>query len=249
MPLIINLSTTHDYSIDETVAAFVKICNQYSGGCLQSMPGFFQNWTNYAWVTAKYQLNYTSLIEPYKLGKITTDQFLDNLSKIFYFMKDIDKSERHSILADAWNASIKLSEKTEDRLSLILEEAKSQPVYLISNTNELNINAIFALFKKHNPDVDFKNLDTSIKDSKEPIEILPNVYLCLSYRYGAFKAETVTTLSLLEHVSKTCSGPVTLVSQFPGDLKKGKELNLDNVLNADEFYNAQVSNSLMKKNQ
>lgn len=250
MTLIVNLSTTHDYSIDKTVAAFVQICNQHSKGCLQSMPGFFQNWTNYAWVMAKYQANYTSLIEPYKLGKISTDEFLNNLSRIFYFLNDMDINTRNLLLADAWNASIKLSEKTQDRLSLLVEEAKTQPVYLISNTNELNVNAILALFKDNNSHVKFnENMDTNIQDSKEPIEISPNIYLCLSYRYGAFKEETVSTVSLLEDLSKNCSGAITLVSQYPGDLKKAEQLGFDNVLNAEEFYSSKMSNSLMKKSQ
>jgi hypothetical protein len=77
------------------------------------MLGFFQSWTNYAWVMAQYQANDTSLIEPYKLGKRSTQEFLANLSKIFYFMNDMDKELRGSLLANAWNASIKLSAKTQ----------------------------------------------------------------------------------------------------------------------------------------
>lgn len=247
MTLIVNLSTTHDYSIDKTVAAFVQICNQHSNGCLQSMPRFFQNWTNYAWVMAKYQANYTSLIEPYKLGKISTQEFLANLSQIFYFMQDMDKETRELLLANAWNASIKLSEKTQNRLAQLVEEAKTQPVYLIANTNELNVNAILALFRIRNPELTFNEVvDTSIIASKKPVEIAPNIYLCLSYRYGAFKTEAVSTVGLLEDLSKSCSGPITLVSQYPGDLKKGEQLGL-NVLNAEDFYTPVLSSSLLKK--
>lgn len=247
MTLIVNLSTTHDYSIDKTVAAFVQLCNQHSKGCLQSMPGFFQNWTNYAWVMAKYKVNYPSLIEPYKLGKVSTEEFLNNLAKIFYFMHDLEKETRDSLLAKAWNASIKLSEKTQDRLSQLVEESKNQPVYLISNTNELNANAILALFRKNHPDLAFKEaVDTSILDSKEPIEILPNMYLCLSYRYMAFKT-AVSTVSLLDDLAMNCEGPITMVSQYPGDLEKGRQLGFAEVLNGEDFYNS--PNSLLKKCQ
>lgn len=239
MTLIVNLSTTHDYSIDKTVAAFVQICNQHSKGCLQSMPRFFQNWTNYAWVMAVYKANYSALIEPYKLGKISTPAFLERLSKIFYFLQDMDKKTRDSLLAHAWNASIKLGEKTQDRLSQLVEQAKTQPVYLISNTNELNVNAVLALFKEGNPDLKFNEMmDTRIMDSKEPIEILPNIYLCLSYRFGAFKTETVSTASLIEDLSRRCSGPISIVSQYPGDLEKGRQLGFTGVLNAEGFYNS-----------
>ena len=92
-------------------------------------------------------------------------------------------------------------------------------------------------------------VDTSIIDSKEPIEILPNIYLCLSYRYGAFKTEAVSTVSLIEDLSKNCSSPITLVSQYPGDLKKGEQLGLDKVLNAEDFYNPEMPDSLLKKCQ
>lgn len=237
MTLIVNLSTIHDYSIDATVAAFVHLCNRYSNGCLQGMPGFFQNWTNYAWVMAKYKANYASLIEPYKLGEISTETFLDNLSEIFYFMKDIDKETRSNLLSKAWNASIKLNEKTEDRLSQLVEKAKTETVYLISNTNELNVHAIVDLLKTHNLDTDFvDDIDISINHSQEPIEILPNIYLCLSYRYGAFKEQSASTVSLLDHLSDNCPSPRTLVSQYPGDLKKGAQLGLENILSSDDFY-------------
>lgn len=250
MTLFVNLSTTHDYSIEKTVAAFVQLCNEHSKGCLQGMPGFFQNWTNYAWVMAKYQLNYTSLIEPYKLGRISTEQFLKNLSKIFYFMDYLDEETRNSLLINAWNASIKLSTTTQDRLSQLVEEAITQPVYLISNTNELNVQAILALFKANNPDVPFNEAaDIRVLDSQEPIEIARNIYLCLSYRHGAFKTETVSTVSLLDDVAKKCSGPKTLVSQYPGDLQKGVQLGLDRVLKAEDFYHPAIHDSSLKKGQ
>ena len=66
------------------------------------------------------------------------------------------------------------------------------------------------------------------------------------YRYGAFKTEAVSTVGLLEDLSRNCSSPITLVSQYPGDLKKGEQLDLDNVLNAEDFY---MPNSLLKKCQ
>ena len=249
MTFFVNLSTTHDYSINETVGAFVQLCNEYSNGCLQCMPGFFQNLNNYGWVMAQFKANYASLIEPYKLGKISTERFLDNLSHIFYFMKDMDKSERNKLLAKAWSSSIKLSAATEERLGMLLEKAGDEPVYLVSNTNELDVHAILDLLQKKYPDLEWnKAADICITHSQEPIKILPNVYLCLSYRYGAFKEQTAPTVSLLDHLSKQCSGSKTLVSQFQGDLKKGQILGFENVFNAEEFYNSSMSISMLKKN-
>ena len=250
MTFFVNLSTTHDYSIDETAGAFVQICNQHSNSCLQSMPGFFQNWTNYAWVMAQFHTNYVSVIQPYKLGKISTERFLENLSQIFYFMNNMDKSKRNELLANAWSSSIKLSTNTQNRFGKLVEQAADEPVYLISNTNELDVRAILNLLQVNNPDLEWdKETDISIINSKEPIKILPNVYLCLSYRYGSFKEQTATTASLLEFISEQCPGSKTLVSQFPGDLEKGNLLGLNNVLNAEEFYNSSMSNSMLKKHQ
>ena len=40
------------------------------------------------------------------------------------------------------------------------------------------------LFKKCNPALNFSNeADVGIKHSKDPVEILPHVFLCLSYRW------------------------------------------------------------------
>lgn len=246
--LIVNLSSTHDYSIDETIAAFVDLCDEHSNACLKSMPGFFQRLTNYTWVKAQFSLNYKSLIEPYKLGKISTDQFLDGLSNIFYFMSSIDRDQRHELLTKAWNSSIKTSLATHGRLNQLIDEARTQPVYLVSNTNPLNVLGIIELFMKNAPAIRFnRQIDISVQDSKEPIEILPNVYLCLSYRYGAFKQDTGSTMGLIEHVinNHNSNQPITVISQFPQDLKKAEQLGIQHRFAAEEFYT--VNSDLMKK--
>ncbi|KTD22294.1 Uncharacterised protein [Legionella lansingensis] len=251
MGLIVNLSTIHDYSINETVSAFVRLCNQYSYGCLQCMPGFFQTGTNYAWVMAQYKLKYKSLIEPYKLGNISTEDFLDNLAEIFYFMDDMSTGERNKLLKEAWNASIKMSEHTQDRLRQLVEKAASEKVYLISNTNELNIQAILDLFKEQYPDLPFKEkIDISIQDNKEPVEILPNIYLCLSYRFKTFKSENVTTVSLVEElVKENQDEEFTVVSQYAGDLKKAEQLGIIHIQKAEEFYFSEATDLLVRNSQ
>lgn len=240
MTLIVNLSTTHDYSITETASSFAKLCNKFSGGCLQCMPGFFQTGTNYAWVMAQYQLNYKSHIEPYRLGNITTDAFLQNLAEIFYFMdeeNDMGIHERNRLLAKAWNASIKMSGTKDFRLCHLVEQAQSEPVYLISNTNELNMQAILDLFIRENPDLVFNDVDISIKENREPLEILPNVFLCLSYQFKTFKSEAVTTGTILEELVTRNSGQhITVVSQFEGDRNKARQLKIENVQTDEEFY-------------
>lgn len=236
MTLIVNLSTTHDYSLDDTVAAFVELCNEYSKGCLQAMPGFFQKGSNYLWVKGMLLAYYSTYIEPYKLGKIDTKAFLENLSSVFNFMDYMDEDARDKLLIDAWNTSIKITEFTKDRLRVLVQKAESGPVYLIANTNELNVRAILSLYQEMYPDLEFKkDIDIGIHNTQSPIEILPNIFLCLSYQYGTFKTKAVTTMGLLENLSTKLEKPISVVSQYSGDREKAKELGLE-VLDLNEFY-------------
>ena len=213
------------------------------------MPVVIQNGTNYLTMQAQYYLKYKSHIEPYKLGKINTKQFLENLSELFPFIKDIDEPGREKLLADAWSSSIKLGPTTEDRFRMLVDiAAADKQVYLISNTNELDVRTILNLLQEKHSELEwYKEIDISVTSSKEPIKILDNVYLCLSYRYGAFKEQTATTMSLLEELSGQYRGPKTLVSQYSGDLNKAKELNFNHVLNVEEFYNIGMSNPMSPK--
>ena len=86
------------------------------------------------------------------------------------------------------------------------------------------------------PDLEFKkDIDIGTHNTQSPIEIVPNVFLCLSYQYGAFKTQTVTTMSLLESLSIKLEKPISVVSQYSGDREKAKELGLD-VRDLNEFY-------------
>lgn len=184
---------------------------------------------------SKYKANYKALIEPYKLGKITTNAFLDNLATIFYFLSEVPRETRDEILSSAWNSSISLDDETEKRILLIIEKSKTQPVYLVLNTNELNMMAILKIFQERFPAKCREGIDISIKDSQEPVEVMPNIYLCLSYRYCAFKDGNNSTASLLEQLHHKLPGEMSVVSQFQPDLDKAKEMGVDYV-EADDFY-------------
>ena len=235
MSLIINLSSLHKYSISETVYQFVKMSNEYSQGYLSCAPFFVQNTFNYAWVMLKYNEHYKVFIEPYKLGRLSTDTFLDNLAAVFNFLSELPREKRHDILASAWNSSISLDDEMIKRLSIIIEASKTQSVFLVSNTNELNMAAILKLFLHAFKEKCMESLDISIKDSQEPVEIMPNIFLCLSYRYCAFKDGYHSTASLIDLVSQSLKDNVTVVSQFQPDLDKAKELGLGCV-EAGSFY-------------
>lgn len=212
----------------------------------------------------QYSMNDKQLIQPYKLGSINTEQFLQNLLQIFPFLRDIaaeqeamvglngGESYSHefalSLLENAWNEIIDLDETRISRFPALVAQSQAEPVYLISNTNELNVLKILRLLKKQNPDITFYTpIDLSVQESQEPIEIAPNIFLCLSYRYQLFKtvsearsANSHSTMSLLNHlVEKQLSGvaisDIRVVSQFAGDLAAATKLGI-NAVHADNFF-------------
>lgn len=272
MTFIVNLSVIHTlHPISTNLAAFSAICDRYSNGCCSCWPGLF-SWTNYGWVSYQYQTRYAELIEPYKLGRIDTDEFLENLEEIFDFLDDSDLEEetvlvprtnvhystnnKHAILEEAWNAGIALDETTNYRLPSLI--AQDEPIYLVSNTNELNVLAIIALLKAQNPQIQFnKNIDLSVTEDRNPIEIAPNIYLCLSYRYQLFKTaqqNTATnpnsTMSLLRHLVEnqleTHESDIKVISQYDGDLEEARKLGIPeaNLHRADDYFSHGMSEIL-----
>lgn len=272
MPLIVNLSSIHTlHPTIKSVDAFVQLCNKYSSGCFSSCPTLFKSWSNYAWVMYQYSMNDKQLIQPYKLGVINTEQFLRNLLQIFPFLGDVAAKQvaivglnggesysdefALSLLENAWNEIIDLDETRASRFPVLFTQAQAEPVYLISNTNELNVLKILRLLKEQNPDIRFNTpIDLSVQESKEPIEIAPNVFLCLSYRYQLFKTVTEnrsanphSTMSLLdrlvkEQLSGVETSDIRVVSQFSGDLAEAAKLGIptDNVFDADKFFDDTV---------
>jgi hypothetical protein len=273
MTFIVNLSAVHTLlPISTNLAAFADICDRYSEGCCSCWPGLF-SWTNYGWVSYHYQTRYAELIEPYKLGQIDSDQFLANLSEIFDFLDDDDLDQgvllrarknvhystnnKHALLEEAWNASIALDETTNYRLPDLADQ--NEPVYLVSNTNELNVIAIIALLKAKNPDIQFEEtIDLSVTEDRKPIKIAPNIYLCLSYRYQLFKtAEQNTTsnpnstMSLLRHLVEnelaTDKADIKVISQYDGDLAEAKNIGIPqaNLYRSEDYFKPAISEILI----
>lgn len=272
MPLIVNLSSIHTlHPTSKSVDAFVQLCNKYSSGCFSSCPTLFKSWSNYAWVMYQYSMNDKRLIHPYKLGAINTEQFLQNLLQIFPFLRDIAPEQEVmvglnggesysrefalSLLENAWNEIIDLDDTQVSRFPALVAQSQTEPVYLISNTNELNVLKILRLIKKQNPDITFNiPIDLSVQESNEPIEIAPNIFLCLSYRYQLFKTVTEnrsanphSTMSLLNHLVKeqlsgVATSDIRVISQFSGDLAEATTLGIpaDNIFHADKFFNDTV---------
>ncbi|CAM2985811.1 Uncharacterised protein [Legionella steigerwaltii] len=141
MPLIVNLSSIHAlYPISTSVQSFEDICDQYSTGCFSSCSSFFQSWTNYAWLMYQLSRNDSKLIQPYRLGKLTTEQFLERLLHIFSFLEDAtpksgemerlkskqlySKTFEKMLLEEAWNSQIGWDKKKANYLYALIHEAQ-----------------------------------------------------------------------------------------------------------------------------
>ena len=133
---------------------------------MNSCPSFFQSGTNFSWVTYQYVHNNATLIQPYRLGKIPTEEFLQSILNIFDFLKDATLDDEDlqrlagrkfssqepvlQLLEEAFNEVIYMDENRALRFSHLVAKAEQEPVYLISNTNELDVLKIIELLKKHN---------------------------------------------------------------------------------------------------
>lgn len=247
MAIIVNLSTLHDYSIYKTVGAFAALCKAHSPSCFNSGSDFLglKYGANYAWVMSEYLSKYDLLIKPYKLGEISTDDFLENLSEIFYFMRNMEDAERHQLLAKAWTSSIEMSDEKMLRFASLLEKSKDEPVYIVSNTNEMDVRATINLLKQCNPEWNMNdNISIGVEHSQVPVELSPNLFLCLSYRYQLFKSVQNGTPGLIKQLidNLTSSEKVnlTMVSNHKLDLMLAKDIGAASVLEAEPFYEGQV---------
>lgn len=303
MRIIVNLSSLHTlYPINTSVKAFTELCNRYSPDwqitryaknldyCLCNM-GFFgatAKWVeptlNWGWVVGNNLANHylgKAIIDSYKLGKINTKQFLEELLNVFYFMKDtnirfkqedIDRvwSQRQylislqglinkeslthqhiatALLEDAWNTMVDYKSEDEDKLNQLIQQMQSDrnEIYIISNTNELQVSKIIYLLRQHHPQIKWKEkIDISSVSSDQPVEIAPSIYLYLSYRVGAYKtsqdnkaASNNSTPALLRSLIdklKCDKSEIRVISQFTKDLTEAKGMGIQNIYQAKDYY-------------
>lgn len=240
--LVINLSPLLHYSLEETIEAFVDLA--YSKDSV--LPDFFQRVWNKATISA-LMYKHNELLNSYKKGGISTEDFLDRLSMIFSFLKGRSREDQHSILRQAFTSSIRLTEETLGRLPdlVYLWSKRGDPIYLISNSNPMDIQAIVALFRTtYGHLINFYDVDLTVASTNKPLEIAEGLYLCTSYQFNAYKAggDGGTTMSLL---GKLVAGGIdeegqlkptgiiplqpphcTLVSQHEPDLAEGRRLGM-----------------------
>ena len=104
MPLIINLSSLHRLlPISNGVDAFAQLCDRYSHGYFSCCcPSMFTKLTNKAWVAWKYSQHLKTVINPYKLGELTTEQFLNRMLNIFSFLEDDNLKYPNEVIGELW---------------------------------------------------------------------------------------------------------------------------------------------------
>jgi|GEM_PF-2998745 len=162
------------------------------------------------------------LFDQYKLGQLGTEQFLANIRAKLSFLeeaeyepdliadlyehrseylslKDITKLEdlktnkiaiANALIEKAWNVKIDFNETCLQRMQLLL--SKGEDIYLVSNSNELNIYKILHWYKQQFKTINwFDKLDISHCSDEKPVQVAanPNIYLCLSYRFNSYKTD------------------------------------------------------------
>ena len=297
--LLANFSTIPSVvNIDRGLEAFVNLRKEYKEfthcGCSWK-PSSFSNaiWIRYIFIKHQRSIN------DYKLGRLSTAQFLQKLREVFDFLetaefnqaiKDEIWSQReelyslkeiheqsaltqehliNALVEQAWNAILDFHSDDYAKFEKLWALAQAgQEVYFISNTNELNIHKMLIKLQKNLPHIPWEKSISISKDDagNEGIKIAPNMYLCLSYQFSAYKTasdikelrqnmgnccfpcvrnnndtEITTTPSLIRKLFEYkgwAPTKVTIISQYPKDLVEAKDLGVpaENRYFAKDYY-------------
>lgn len=224
MTIVVNLSAIHTLlPIDHAVEAFTALQSTYSSnGCCSCCPSFFNHWTLKQIMNLKLKWNQSSLIDPYKLGIINTDQFIDGMLEALPFMRGItipasektrlledklapytlknvrevseitNEMAARALLEEAWNSIIAFQNEDRRKIQMLLESGES--ICFISNSNELHIMKILDILREEFPAAGwYDEIDLSVKQDGVAIKLAPNSSLYVSYRFNAFKTLTDKT--------------------------------------------------------
>lgn len=219
---IINLSTIHTVApISKVIDNFAKLHYDYANSWLHF------KWYSKLWVSLKY-LTMMPIINEYKLGKKNTETFISKLKDIFYFIPPEVSSEK---LTNAWNSLITWDPKSTERLNYLIN--KNQPINLISNTNELNIQQIKQDIDKATEESWSWKLQT---EGECQFQVYKNFRLMTSYENGVFKTDGLLEKLVAQLISEGhIREKIFLVSQYQQDLVKAQELGIQNQ-SADQFF-------------
>lgn len=234
MQRVINLSAIHTLQpIHHGISAFVRLCDKYSNSTFSCCSSFFSHGVNYAWVMNQYRKSLNTLINPYKLGHITTDNFLNGLLEMFPFMLNTsleiscedmqrlndNKASSYSLrnmdnpsacdyakalLEEAWNSIITFSDEDVAKIQKTFEEEGD--VYFMSNTNELNVFKIIQWMQNHLPDkikLDLNSPQIVQKNMLSVLQIGSGAHLIASYLCHTYKTEQDNTKAQVPRTTPT----------------------------------------------
>lgn len=223
---IVNLSSIHK------LKSILQVLNRFADLHYRYAPSRLGRWKLYSlvWTALQYR-DFIPSINEYKLGEISTANFIKQLQTIFYFLP---APESAKLLTDAWNSLILWDDQSTERLKALINEHK--PIYFISNTNPLNIEKIIEFFNENYPDITWQLPEVT---PENPLEIADNFYLCPSYQFKEFKEGTPGLIAILKKYLLDNKGEklenILLVSQYKADLTKAKELGIESQ-SADVFF-------------
>lgn len=230
---IVNLASVHKYDIHKSIDAFAALYTQQDQSCC---PGFFTNWFNKGWVLLQYHRHKNTLIAAYRRGELNTEQFVGQL------FTNLQVSPEK--ITNAWTAAISFDEETENKMRHLLTLTKDEKIYLIANTNEMDLQKIVNWFAQTFSDIRWVMTEDNLNKRNQPIEIAPNIYLCLSCRYGVFKNESPyleippMLAQLRDQISQSAGHDMTIVSQYSEDRAFAQKLGMQ-CKNPKDFFQIQ----------
>lgn len=224
--IIVNLSAMHK------LKSILAVLNKFATLHKNNSTSWSKNRLySYLWVSWKY-LFLRRDINEYKLGNINTDQFIDKLFDIFYFLNR--GLEHKKLLEDAWNSLIIVDESSKTKLQYLIRLDK--PVYFISNSNYLNIDKIVSEFNKLLTEKWRLPEEKDIKDENfRSINIGGKFYMALSFQCSSFKQDTPGLIDKLVNSIKLEKSKISLISQYPKDLEKAAKIGIKNMNSHDCF--------------
>ena len=283
MPILMNLSSLHSISkmFIATISRFAEIRACDPSGVFNCCPGFFSHSSHCLAIGWLFRNQEQTLIDPYKLGKKTTTEFIRELRGFFPFLEQTaaprlqvlleevkanykdylcseteeivtEDSYKDALMEDAWNRLLYITPEQEQALQQLLQNLQ-EPIYLIANTNELNMHWLLTQFKKIAPDFSWNSgIDISTIQDRRPVPLGPNLYLCPSYRYGCWKYSKPGQDNIIDAViasERLDPNQLTVVSPVPGDLQYVREahhITESQLKKPEEFFSGQYS---LRKNQ
>lgn len=278
-----------------SIQAFAKLQSDYAPPSIVSSVlccGMFGMPTySYGWILSQIDWN---LISQYKMGKMKTKEFLNQLLNVFPFLRDTNFSEEikrdlfsdrenlisisdlsglealtheHialALLERAWLARMQFSEETDRKMQYFFDENTDEPVYIISNSNEMDCRATIKYLKTAYPSLPWlsdQELYSAIQVPNQeinggiPLTRDSRLKLYVSYTHQAFKTgrsdETkMTTDNLLRKLveqEKIDLDQTKLISQWRGDREMAKTLNIREVIDSKTYFSPTELNVIKSK--